>query len=350
MGVLEAPDAAHQLQLHLEGQRGRDAVGVDLGDIQALGLDEHLVAGLVREAHHLVLDRGAVARADPFDLAGVQRAAVQRAADDVVGALAGVGDPAVDLARVVVAAAQEGEHRPRIVPGLALEHCVVKAAAVDARRRAGLEPVDLERPFAQLPGQGVGGWLAGAAGGMRGLPDVHLAGQEGAGGQHHGRCVEAQAGLGQHAGDPPGFKEQVVDASLEHGQSGLGLDGAADEAAVEVAVGLAAGGAHRRPLAGVEPPPLDAGRVRGARHHPAQRVDLAHQVALADAADGGIAAHRADGFDGVGEQQRSCAGAGGGERGFGAGMAATDHDHVMAEEVVHGPRDSTFDAPARWCR
>src|SRR3546814_9559666 len=35
-----------------------------------------------------------------------------------------------------------------------------------------------------------------------------------------------------------------------------------------------------RALGGVEPAPLDAGRVGGARHDSAQRIDLAHQVEI----------------------------------------------------------------------
>ena len=59
-----------------------------------------------------------------------------------------------------------------------------------------------------------------------------------------------------------------------------------------------------------------------------------HQMALADAADRRIAAHRTDGLDVVGQQQRACAGASRRERRFGAGMAAADHDHIETVEGV----------------
>src|SRR2546430_10936846 len=49
--------------------------------------------------------------------------------------------------------------------------------------------------------------------------------------------------------------------------------------------------AHRRALAGIERAELDAGAVSRPGHGAAQRVDLAHQVSLADAADGRIATH-----------------------------------------------------------
>ena len=64
--------------------------------------------------------------------------------------------------------------------------------------------------------------------------------------------------------------------------------------AVELAVGLGARAAHRRALAAVEDAELDAGGVGGAAHQPVERVDLAHQMALAEPADGRIAGHLAD--------------------------------------------------------
>ena len=335
--VLEAADAAHHLQLHVERQRGGDAVGVDLDDAQAFGFDEDLVAGLFRKAHHLVLDGRAVARADALDLAAVQRRAVQRVADDLVGLFGGVGDPAADLLRMFVHRTEEGHHRARRVAGLLVHHAVIQRAAVDARRRAGLQAVDLERTLAQACGQRGGRRVAHAAGGVLGRADVDLAGQEGAGGQHHGLGIEAQAGLGDHPAHGVAFDHQIVHRRLEHGQVGLAFDDGADRHAVQVAVGLAAGRAHGRTLGGVEGAPLDAGAVGGMRHRTAQGVDLLDQVALADAADGRVAAHRAHRFDVVGQQQGAHAGAGRGQRGFGASVATADDDDVVTMEGrIHG--------------
>ena len=102
---------------------------------------------------------------------------------------------------------------------------------------------------------------------------------------------------------------------------------------VELAVGLRARRAHRRTLAGVQRAELDAGAVRGARHRAAQRVDLLDQVALADAADGRVAAHLAQRLDALREQQRARAHARGRQRGLGAGVAAADDDHIEASEL-----------------
>jgi hypothetical protein len=60
----------------------------------------------------------------------------------------------------------------------------------------------------------------------------------------------------------------------------------------------------------------------------AAAIDLLDEVALADAADRGVAAHLPQRLDVVREQQRGTAHARRGERGLGAGVAAADDDDV----------------------
>ena len=78
-------------------QRVRDPVGIDRVVVEALGLQEDLMPGTAGEPHHLVLDGGAVARADAADLAGIHRRAGEIGADDGVGRLGGGGYPAANL-------------------------------------------------------------------------------------------------------------------------------------------------------------------------------------------------------------------------------------------------------------
>ena len=66
-------------------------------------------------------------------------------------------------------------------------------------------------------------------------------------------------------------------------------------------------------------------------HQPVEGVDLAHQVALAQAADGRVAGHLADGLELVGEQQGARAEARRRGRGLAAGVPAADDDHVRTE-------------------
>ena len=129
--------------------------------------------------------------------------------------------------------------------------------------------------------------------------------------------------------DPPALQDQVVHPLLEQVQARLLLQGAAHERLVELAVGLGAGGAYRRPLAGVEDAPLDTGGVRGPGHEAAQGVDLPHQVALADAADGRVAGHLAQGLDVLGQEQGAGPAACRGQGRLAPGVTAAHHDHLI---------------------
>jgi hypothetical protein len=119
--VLATGQRAHERDLHVERQRRRHAVRIDLVRREPLGLEEHLVRVAMREAHDLVLDRRAVARPDAFDDARVQRRAVERAADEIVRRRARVRDPARQLRGMHVARSHEREHRRGIVARLHLE-------------------------------------------------------------------------------------------------------------------------------------------------------------------------------------------------------------------------------------
>jgi hypothetical protein len=59
-------------------------------------------------------------------------------------------------------------------------------------------------------------------------------------------------------------------------------------------------------------------------------------MAFANAADGRVAAHRAHGFDGVGQQQGTQPHARSGQARLGTGVTAADHDDVEGFGVMHG--------------
>ena len=127
--------------------------------------------------------------------------------------------------------------------------------------------------------------------------------EEGADGEYHGARAKFDAALRGHAGDAVAFENQIGRLPLKQLQLLLGLERAADGELVEAPIGLRAGGAHRRTLAGVQCAELDAGEVRRRRHGPTEGVDFLHQMALADAADRWIAAHLPQGLDAMREQQ-----------------------------------------------
>ncbi|MNF42940.1 hypothetical protein D3C84_240100 [compost metagenome] len=335
MGVLHATDGADDLQLHIEGQRGGDAVGVKLVGGQAFRLEENLVAVLVGEAMDLVLDGRAIARADAFDHTGIHRRAIKIAGDDFVGSCIGVGDPAAHLPRMLFLGTEERHHRDRGIAGLFGHHREIHRTAIDAWRGAGLQATDAQGQFAQALGQGDGGRIASAATGIVLQTDVDKSAEEGAGCEHHGFCVEAQTHLGHYAFDLVVFHDQVIAGLLEYPQVRLVLQDFAYRRLVEHAVGLGTGSAYGRALAAVQDAELDAAQVSGGSHGAAEGIDFLDQVALADAADGRVAAHLPEGFHIVGQQQGLHAHACSRERSLSAGMAAADHDHVKTGREVH---------------
>ncbi len=110
----------------------------------------------------------------------------------------------------------------------------------------------------------------------------------------------------------PCVDDQVLDRGLDHFEARRGLDRRLHGLAVELAVGLGAGALHGRALAAVEHAELDAGLVGDPAHQPVKRIDLAHQMALAEPANGRIAGHLADGGEAMGDQRRVGAEARGG--------------------------------------
>ena len=85
----------------------------------------------------------------------------------------------------------------------------------------------------------------------------------------------------------------------------------------------------------VEEPELDAGGVGHAAHDAVERIDLADEVALPEAANGRVAAHLADGLDLVRQQQRTRAQTCGSRCGLAASVAAADDDDVEGVRRAH---------------
>ena len=165
---------------------------------------------------------------------------------------------------------------------------------------------------------------------------MDLAAQKRAGGQHHGRCFEPQAGLCDNPAHGILLDHQVIDRGLEELQAFLVLQQLADGGLVQGSIRLRPSGANRRALARVQDAELDPGTVGRQRHCPAHGVDFPDQVALADPADGRVAAHLPEGLEVVGHQQRATSHARSRERRLGTGVSATDDDDlVVLRGCVH---------------
>src|SRR5699024_6131360 len=145
------------------------------------------VAFLLFEAHHLVLDGGAVPGPHALDVAAVQGRAVEIFQDDPVGLGVGVGDVAGHLVvHGLPAQKAEGLQQFVGVAGLTFQPGKINAAAVDPGGSTGLEPAQGEpvgyQGFRQFGG-GVG--TVGAAV-VVGLAHKDAPAQGGAGGNDAG--------------------------------------------------------------------------------------------------------------------------------------------------------------------
>ncbi len=152
--------------------------------------------------------------------------------------------------------------------------------------------------------------------------------EERADGEYDRARPDHDAGHGDDAVYAATLDHKIGHFLLEYREIRLALEHRANLAPIQRAIGLRARGAHRGTLARVQRAELDARAIDRARHRAAEGVDLAHEVALADAADRRIAAHRPERLDGLRKEERAPAHPGRGECGLGAGVAATDHDDV----------------------
>ena len=116
---------------------------------------------------------------------------------------------------------------------------------------------------------------------------------------------------------------------------GLGFEDFAHFHAIERFVALGAGRPDGGAAGGVEQAELDADGVGDLAHDAAERVDLADEMALGDAADGRVAAHLRDEVEVQGEEGGAEAHARGGHRGFAAGVAGAYDDYVELFGKAH---------------
>jgi len=135
---------------------------------------------------------------------------------------------------------------------------------------------------------------------------------------------------GYEGDDRAVVEEKAARLGFDHGQIGGLADQRLHRPAVELAIGLGARALHGGALAPIEHPELNPGGVGGARHQPVEGVDFAHQMALAEPADRGVARHRADRFALLRHQRRACAEARRRRGRFAAGVTATNDDDVVS--------------------
>ena len=247
-----------------------------------------------------------------------------------VGRLGRAGDAALDL-RSFDPLGQRRKRLRRLVAGLHLQARPVDGAAVEPRRRAGLQPAERKSGAFQASAKGRAtapprpGRPASAVSPMwisprRNVPVVSTTAP----------AANSRPSARRTPVTRPFSSDQIVGLAFDHRQIGGLADRRLHRRGVKLAIGLGARAAHRRAFAAIQHAELDAAAVGDPAHQAVQRVDLADQMALAEAADRRIAGHRADGRKPMGHQRGPRAHARGRSRGLAAGMAAADDDDVEA--------------------
>ena len=285
----------------------------------------------VAKADNLVLDGGAVTWPPALDLAGIHRRPMDILPNNGMGRGRCARYGALNLP--VCDPLGEGGKRFRwVIPRLHFQHRPVDCRAVESRRGAGLQPAKRKTGALQRPRKPRGGRLADPTSRNFALADVNKPTEKSAGRQHDCGRIEAAAVSQPHAGDAI-VAEQIVDFALDDCEILLVMQRVLHRRRVKLPVSLGARTAHSRPLTAIEHTELNAGGIGDSAHQAIQRINLAHQMPLAEPANGGIAGHRADGGEPLRDQRGTRAHPRSGSSGFAAGMAATDDNHI--ETDVH---------------
>lgn len=289
---------------------------------------------LVGEAHHLVFDGGAVPRAHAVDFPGKHGGPGEVCPDDVVGGFVRVGEPAVPLVpvRVVV---HEGEGMVVRVAFFHLHVVGMEGAHVHAARRAGLEPEELDAVLPEVVRQDEARAHAAGAAAVDGLADDDLAVQVRPRGEDDRRRAVFFAELGHDARGASVLHEDVRHHELFQVEIVRIFHAALHPPVVGVFVRLGAERVHRGALAAVQHAHLDGRGVRGDAHDAAERVDLPHEMALARAADGGVAGHHGHIVQRNRGKERLRSEFRRGERRLASRVPRADDDHVIAVDEIH---------------
>ena len=231
-----------------------------------------------------------------------------------------------------------------LVARLKLHAGKVDAPAVDARRRAGLEAAQPQAHLPQAVGQTDGGLHPVRAGGNGAVTDDDTRIEIGARGDHHGAHAVDRAEARRYGADRAALVEaDLRDHGLHQLKALLPLQRVLHVLLVFPAVGLRAQRVDGGAFAAVEHPVLDAAAVGGLRHLAAQRVQLAHQMALARAADGRVAGHISHGVEVDREHRRVQSEPCAGKARLDPGVTGPDDDRVKASGFkFHGDPSRGF--------
>ena len=202
--MLQPGDGMQKLQLHVERQRGGKPLQIHLISLRAAGLDKDLMPLLIRKAHDLIFDAGAVPRADPLDFPAVERGAVEIFENDAPRLRIRPRDVAglrIRQRRLCL----KGERNHRLIPVLPLQEGKINAPPQHPRRGSRLEPPQHNAEPLQRMSQLGGGEQTVRPALIADVSDKNAATEKGSGGDDDGlgQIDRAEAGGQRPRAVPP---------------------------------------------------------------------------------------------------------------------------------------------------
>ena len=255
-GGLEPGNAGDDAVLDMPRQACRNPVRIDGVIVQTLGFEEDLVRLALGEPLYLILDRRAVARALPGNLAAIDGRKMNRLGNDPVRFGRRAGDSAFDLGHRNALCHARERHR-RVVGRLLFEPVPVDCPAIKTRRGAGFQPSDRQVEGPKSLGEHVRRRLADPAGGRDFLAKMNQAAEKGSGGQHHRAGTMAGAGLVDDAAADTVLDQKIANRGFDDPDTAF-RDKRLNGLAIESAVGLRPRAVNGRATRPVEHAELDA--------------------------------------------------------------------------------------------
>ena len=160
-------------------------------------------------------------------------------------------------------------------------------------------------------------------------PDVQKSVEERACREHHALRPQLHAPHGAYAYGLAMLDDELLGLVLPDVEAVGTVEHRAPLPDELAAVALRAGAPHGGPFRAVEHSELYCRGVGDEPHLSAQRVNLAHYLALGNSADGWVAAHLGNLVHVHGDEARACAHVRGCRRCLATGVSASDNDNVV---------------------
>ena len=267
--------------LDVLGKGAGHAAHVHFRRVDPFRFDKHLMAVLIREFHHFILDGRTIPGTGPFDRAGKERRPVQIVPDDLVGRLICIGQPAGHLVDLhIIRIRCKGKGHDALVAFLLFHPAEINGIPVDAGRCPGLEPVHLYPQGFQAVRQIIGA-LQAIRPGVHTDIAVNAPGfQISSGTQDHRPAVINGAGIGLDSCNMPVFCEQVRHFHLADVKPRLRFQHLPHGPAVVCFIRLGAKRMDGRTFGLVQHLGLDESPVDDLSHLSAQGVHFPHQMSF----------------------------------------------------------------------